>query len=730
MFPQTYPSLLSIVLFLMSLASLYLARNRARTDAALERDFDTVLTKIAKQLGHGLSAFASGDLRFRLKKPEATAVTKKASELEKRLLLSLEDFNSITNVPLQRVCFVGANSYHEGTVAGTHIGEILGGTGKVGYMIPSYTQVNHALRMKGCHDYLSEHYPKIVNLPAVETTGDLEKPLKIALEMIALHPDLSLIYATDGYSPGVVAEGLAKAGLSRVKIVAYDTSSENIDLLKRGLFSGLIEQSPLIQTYNAIIHLYNACEVSWTPLSRKLFMDPIYIDKTNYRTYWDDAKDERVLREEERSLMAVPERSKSGKRYRFGVILPQVTGFFATLVAGVDAAREALSKYNVEIELVNVFHTQMDFGAATLVNPVIESFVKKGYDGFALTVIDSDIMGAINAAVAAGLKVTTFSTEPSSFREIITTVMDNMSLLSDSSQTLAAAAEESARANTRIGQAILGIKEDMVEQKTGISANEGELSTLNKMISSMESSFSGYAQLVSEMTRESVHGSGSMEETYRETQGIKEAIDRIAGELAAFNDKLGKVREFAGVIESLAESTNVLAINASIQAARAGTAGKAFAVVAGEVRSLAENSGHTAESIRTIVSDITDSMSKIMEVSAKGAERVGKNLEEALVARKSFESIARGLSESNQSIERIKESVSGISSLGTGVKSNMDIIERMTNATGNRLEEITVSIEELSRQGGHLSETANDLRVMAADQGVVFSQLSVTESKG
>jgi hypothetical protein len=58
----------------------------------------------------------------------------------------------------------------------------------------------------------------------------------------------------------------------------------------------------------------------------------------------------------------------------------------------------------------------------------------------------------------------------------------------------------------------------------------------------------------------------------------------------------------------------------------------------------------------------------------------------------------------------------------------MDVVERMSGTTGNRLEEISVSIDELGRQGGHLSKTANDLRVMAADQGIVFSQLSVNDA--
>ena len=727
-FPAILPLVFCALIFLGAVVSFAVAVLQARYDRALEHDFQLVLTKLAKQLGHGLSAFASGDLRFHLRKPEFTAETPDAAALAKRLLSSLDDFNSITNIPLKRVCFVGANSYQEGRVAGEHIGAMLGGKGSVAYFIPSFSQVNHVLRMKGCHDFLSENFPFIVNYPPVETQSSREFSAQKALEQVALHPETDLLYITDGYSPSAVAKAFESSGNKRIKVLAYDATSENIEVLKKGGFCALIEQNPYAQAYNALMHLYNACEASWVPLSRKLFMDPIYVDLDNYRTYWDDEKNCRIMRDEELAQLARPVPLKSGKRYRFALLMPQMTGFFASLVSGAKDAAKVLERYNVELELVDVYDSQEGFGCAKLFVPAIESFVKRGLDGFLTTIIDPEVMGAINAAVDSGLKVTTFSTEPSSFREIITTVIDNMGSLAENSQTLAAAAEESARANAQIGSAILGIKEDIQAQKQSLAANDSELGNLNARIKDMETSITEYVRLVKEMTEESVHGSGSIDETYRETQGLKEAIDRIGGELAAFNDKLGKVREFAGFIESLAEGTNVLAINASIQAARAGVAGKAFAVVAGEVRGLAENSRHTAESIREIVNDITQNMNRVMEVSTKGTERVSKNLEQAILARKSFESIASMLNESSASIERIKYSVGGIAQAGSSVKANMDVVERMSDTTGNRLEEISVSIDELGRQGGHLSKTANDLRVMAADQGVVFSQLSVNDA--
>lgn len=719
--------ILSALILAASILSVVAALRVIRHDESLSRDFSDVLINLSRQISHGLSAFASGDLRYHLVRPASSAVTSEAAGLERRLLSGLDDFNTITNVPPKRLCFHGANAYQEGRVAGERIAAMLSGKGKVVFFIPLYTQVNHVLRMKGCQDYILEKCPGIVSAGVFETGGDLENAAAVAKKCLEEIPGLELIYVTDGNTPSSIANVVAAYTARKVKLFVYDATPDNIALLKKGMITALIEQNPFAQTYNAIVHLYNACEASWVPLSHKLFMDPIYIDLNNYRTYWDDEKNSRIMRDDELAQLVTPVQSKSGKRYKFGVIMPQKTGFFVSLVNGAEAAAKLLSAFNVEIEIVDVYHNQEDFGSAKLYNPVIEAFVKRGFDGFATGIIDANIMPTINAAVDKGLKVTTFSTEPSSFREIIMTMIDNVERLAGSSQDLAASAEESARANTQIGSSILGIKGDIDEQKTRIAANEKELGSLNKMISEMQSSIAEYAALIGKVNEESLHGASSINETLRDTQGLKESIGVICSELESFNAKLGTVQEFAGVIESLAENTNVLAINASIQAARAGVAGKAFAVVAGEVRSLAENSRHAAENIRKTVIDITATMGKIIEISNEGTGRVGKNLEQTLDTQRSFESISSELQESSASIERIKSSVGGIAAAGSGVKENMDAIARMSDTTVRRLDEISVSISELERQGGHLSETANGLRVMAADQTVVFSQLSVKE---
>ena len=723
---MVYLAILAFISLVSLAVAVYFWR-KSRQMTLLQADVSGPLYKTVRRLARSLSMFSSGDLRVRTRLAEEAVRSEQGRSLAALLAASVTDMNSVTDVPSSRICFSGANSYQEGKVAGQRIAAFLGGSGSIVCIIPFYTQINHVLRMKGCFDYLAEYHKKIELLGVYEGAGNREVTMGKVNQMLDEHKKIDLVYITDGHTPPSVVEALLARDRTSVRVVAFDAMKENIELLKQGRIVCLVEQNSFAQAYNALVHLYNSLESGWKPLTAKLFMKPIAIDKDNYRTYWDDEKETRIMMDDEQAQLAEPVPNRSGKSYRFGLIMPLSIGFFEGLGRGAEAGKKILAGYGVTVEIVDAFTDWASFGQASVFVPVIDRFVEAGYDGFATVVVDPAIVPAINRVSAAGMRVTTFNTEPSSFREIILTMIENVERLADSSQTLAAAAEESARATNQIGGAISGIKEDITEEKSRIDASDRELSSLNGMIEEMRQSLSEYGRLVEQLNGETDSGAQLVEKMVGETQGLKDLMIRIEKELQVFSGRLTKVQEFAGVIEQIAENTNVLAINASIQAARAGNAGKAFAVVAGEVRTLAVNSGHTAEDIHRIVDEITDSMAGILSESTTGSEHVTETLGRAQDTRRAFDSISSVVEEANAAIAKIEQAVEGILATGRVVKENMDVIDRMSDTSVNRLDEISVSISELSLQGSHLSTTANELREMAANQEVVFDQLSVRE---
>lgn len=662
-FPDTLVCAITVCIVLVDCIGLFFSIKSLKQTDQFTQELDGPLKEMARQIAHGISAFAAGDLRYRLGLPKNWFKNSQTEAVGRRLKTAIEDFNGMTEVPPKRMCFVGANSWMEGQIAGERIAALLAGKGKVLYLIPQYDQVNHVMRMKGCRDYLAEHAPGISNAGILEAKGDPETAAQLVVNSIDKHPDLSLVFITDGHTPHRVAQAVSEKKPS-VKLVIFDATSVNIALLRKGLITALIEQNAFGQAWNALIYLFNSCESKWKPSTRKLLMDPIYIDRSNYQTYWDDAADKRIMREEEQKQLVVPVEYRSGKKYRFGVIMPQKTGFFEALVAGAEAAAKELSRFGVEVELRDAYHEQSDFGSATLYNPIISSFIERKFDGFMTGVIDPAVMKSINEASDKGLKVTTFSTEPSSFREIILSVIDNTESLIDSGQRLSSAAQESEQADVRIGESIIGIEADISEQNAMISDTELLLGTLNRTIDRLNESLEVYTGLVQKMNNES----------------------------------------------------------------SAGNAGKSFSVVAGEIRSLAANSREAAENIKKTIGDITGSMSEILTVSSKGTQLVDSNLKKAQTAQQIFESISDGLRGSTENIGKIAVSASQIGANGKNLRENIDGISRASAKTAERIKAISASIMQRNRQGEQISETSKQLLEMAEGQKTALSQLSVRES--
>ena len=188
---------------------------------------------------------------------------------------------------------------------------------------------------------------------------------------------------------------------------------------------------------------------------------------------------------------------------------------------------------------------------------------------------------------------------------------------------------------------------------------------------------------------------------------IREQIQETSKRIKRLGESSQEIGDIVGLITEIADQTNILALNAAIQASTAGDAGRGFAVVADEVQRLAERSSNATKQIEALVKTIqadTNEAVHSMEQSTSGVVSGGKLAEDAGEALTRIEDVSTELA---SLIQSIADSASQQTVVATDVSNTMNVIQEITVQTSEGSEETSISI-------GNLSDMANELRKSVA----------------
>jgi twitching motility protein PilJ len=206
-------------------------------------------------------------------------------------------------------------------------------------------------------------------------------------------------------------------------------------------------------------------------------------------------------------------------------------------------------------------------------------------------------------------------------------------------------------------------------------------------------------------------GNRAVRDTLEGMQRIRASVQATAKKIKSLGDRSLEISEIINVINDITEQTNLLALNAAIEAARAGEAGRGFAVVADEVRKLAEHSRTATKDIAALIKAIQAETNEAVVVMEEGTKEVEIGARLADQAGKALEAISSVVRQSAELVQEIslasKQQVRGTE----GVANAMQIISNITRQTSQGARQTARTVENMVKLSEQLNEALSQFRV-------------------
>lgn len=304
-----------------------------------------------------------------------------------------------------------------------------------------------------------------------------------------------------------------------------------------------------------------------------------------------------------------------------------------------------------------------------------------------------------------------------SLGSIVGKIRNSSDTMSSNSYELNDTSSQTLAANNEISKAV----EDVAEGSTGMAAS---ISKINENLLEMSNETKDINASVDEIKNQTVavqDSSKIMNDKIKSMQDsshkMDEGISAISKRIETVNTTVDKVSNIVSVIEEISSETNLLSLNASIEAARAGDAGKGFAVVAQEIRVLSDNTNTELENIKQIISSLVEECRFCVQASGTIVEDNAKQKEEIKAVLDEFGSLDEQIQKTAEKADEIEELVTAMIELNDDITKSSNSLTDVSAANAAATEEMNANIEELnammhgvSEMAGHMNDESDGLK--------------------
>jgi methyl-accepting chemotaxis protein len=287
-------------------------------------------------------------------------------------------------------------------------------------------------------------------------------------------------------------------------------------------------------------------------------------------------------------------------------------------------------------------------------------------------------------------------------------------LFSSSISSVTSTAEQAAAVSSQLSQTANHMTQRLNEQASRSAQVATASAEMSQTVVDIAKNAANIATSAADTLSIAQEGGNVVSQTIGEVHEISSSVAESSLLIKALGDKSKQIFEIVDVIKDIADQTNLLALNAAIEAARAGEQGRGFAVVADEVRKLAEKTSRATTEVGSMIGSIQQETEKAVNAMAKNQDRVEKGV--ALST------------EAGNALNNILDSVNGLQSMVQQIASATEEMSTVSEQISNGIEMIAGVSKETNEKAVDIETASNNLAQLSSDLHEVTQKLSTIKT--